>query len=344
MDSLTQIALGAAVGVAVMGRHTPVARAAAWGAVAGTLPDLDVLLDHGDPILNMVLHRAESHALFWQALVSLPLGVLVARLHGQMALWRRWWLALALALLTHPLLDALTIYGTRLLLPFSDEPLGLGSVFIIDPLVTLPWLAGTAAAWWWARRDRWRTALRVNLLGLALGCATLGWGVVAQQQVRAVAQRSLAAQGVQADRVLVTPVAFSSLLWRVVAVSGDQVLEGTRALLDSPALMHFERYSRGTALDAELGAHPGAAHIRRFSHGFYRVHEEAGELRISDLRMGLAPHFSFSFAVATRPGPAQAWQPLATAQARGQRPDVGRALPWLWQRLQGQGPALPPPR
>lgn len=336
MDSLTQIALGAAVGVAVMGRHTPVARAAAWGAVAGTLPDLDVLLDHGDPILNMVLHRAESHALFWQALVSLPLGLLAARLHGQWPLWRRWWLALALALLTHPLLDALTIYGTRLLLPFSDAPLGLGSVFIIDPLVTLPWLAGTALALAWRGRA---AGLRANLVGLALGTAYLGWGVLAQQQVLAVAQRSLAAQGVQAERVMVTPVAFSSLLWRVVAVQGDQVLEGTRALLDAPPLMHFDRYSRGAALDAELGAHPGAEHIRRFSHGFYRVHEEDGEMRISDLRMGLAPQFTFSFAVARRASPLQ---PLPVALPRGQRPDVGRALPWLWRRLQGED--LPPPR
>ena len=65
MDSLTQIALGSAVAVAVMGRRTSVRRSAAWGAVAGTLPDLDVLIDHGDALLDMVLHRAESHSLFY---------------------------------------------------------------------------------------------------------------------------------------------------------------------------------------------------------------------------------------------------------------------------------------
>lgn len=49
MDSRTQIALGAAVSVGVMGRRNPVWKAAAWSAVAGTLPDLDVFIDHGDP-------------------------------------------------------------------------------------------------------------------------------------------------------------------------------------------------------------------------------------------------------------------------------------------------------
>ena len=39
------------------------------------LPDLDVLLDHGDPILNMIRHRAESHALLLLTLFSVPHGL-----------------------------------------------------------------------------------------------------------------------------------------------------------------------------------------------------------------------------------------------------------------------------
>ena len=54
MDSLSQLVLGAAVGVAALGRRTPVWKAALWGGVAGTLPDLDVFIDHGDDLRNMV--------------------------------------------------------------------------------------------------------------------------------------------------------------------------------------------------------------------------------------------------------------------------------------------------
>ncbi len=64
MDSLSQIALGAAVGMAAMGRRTALWKAALWGGVCGTLPDLDAFIDHGDPVRNMTFHRAESHALF----------------------------------------------------------------------------------------------------------------------------------------------------------------------------------------------------------------------------------------------------------------------------------------
>ncbi|MBP6653044.1 MAG: metal-dependent hydrolase, partial [Xylophilus sp.] len=78
MDSLTQLALGASLSVAVMGRRTAAWKAAAWGAVAGTLPDLDVLIQHGDPVLDMVLHRAESHSLLYLTLLAGPLGWLAA--------------------------------------------------------------------------------------------------------------------------------------------------------------------------------------------------------------------------------------------------------------------------
>ena len=142
MDPVSQAALGAAVGVAVMGRQRPVWQAALAGAVIGTLPDLDIFIDKGDAVNNMVLHRAETHAFFWQLLASFPIAYLLARVTRSSELFGRWWLMTVLGLFTHSMLDALTIYGTRLALPFSDHPFGLGSLFIIDPLYTLPLLLG----------------------------------------------------------------------------------------------------------------------------------------------------------------------------------------------------------
>lgn len=47
MDSLTQIALDAAVGETVLGQRVG-RKAALWGAILGTLPDLDVLIPFGE--------------------------------------------------------------------------------------------------------------------------------------------------------------------------------------------------------------------------------------------------------------------------------------------------------
>ena len=68
MDSLTQITLGAAAGELALGRMVG-NKAIFWGAVAGTIPDLDVVFS---PFLNdiekLVYHRGFSHALKAQGL------------------------------------------------------------------------------------------------------------------------------------------------------------------------------------------------------------------------------------------------------------------------------------
>lgn len=335
------MALGAAVSVAVMGRHTAVYKAALWGAVVGTLPDLDVLIDHGEPIANMVLHRAESHSLFWLTLASLPLAAGVARLQGQWALWRRWWLAVWLVLLTHPLLDVMTVYGTQLALPFTNHPYGVGSIFIIDPLYTLPLLVGIT----WALLARGKVqavgrGLRANQIGLALSALYLAWGVAAQAHATRVAQASLTAQGITAQQLLVTPAPFNTLLWRVVAISGNHYHEGFYSVLDAEPRMTFDRFDRGMALATELTKNLGAQRIQDFSHGFFKLHEsDSGRVFITDLRMGQEPAYSFNFAVAQR---GSALKPLEKPEQTSLRVDMARGLSWLSRRMWGE--PLPPPR
>ncbi|MCM5678467.1 metal-dependent hydrolase [Schlegelella sp. S2-27] len=335
MDSLSQLALGAAVGVAVMGRRTAVWKAALWGGLCGTLPDLDAFVDHGDPISNMTLHRGNSHALFWLTLAAPPIAWLIARWHGEASLWRRWALAVWLALVTHPLLDLMTVYGTQLLRPFTDHPYGVGSIFIIDPLYTVPLLVGLGVALF-SRPPR---ALRWNAAGLMLSTAYLGWSFAAQQHVESIARVALHRQGVQTERLLVTPTAFNTVLWRVIAITPEGYAEGFRSLLDEGPQMRFDRFARGEALYEPLR---DAWHVHRlawFSHGFFKLERHGDEVRMSDLRMGQEPYYTFTFTVAERSNGADL---AVTPRLVGQRPDLRRGLTWMWQRAQGD--PVPPSR
>jgi inner membrane protein len=336
MDSVSQIALGAAVGVAVMGRRTALWKAALWGGVCGTLPDLDALIDFGDPVRNMTYHRAESHALFWLTLAAPLIAWPIAWLHGELDRFRRWWLAVWAVLVTHPLLDVMTIYGTQLLLPFTEEPYGVGSLFIIDPLYTLPLLVGTIAALILRGGPR---ALRANLAGLLLSTAYVGWSVLAQQQAASTAQAALRAQGIAAQQVLVTPAPFNTLLWRVVAMTPEHYYEGFTSLLDADASVRFDRFDRGEPLREELRGNWSVERMVWFSDGFYRMAQEGARVLISDLRMGQEPAYVFNFVVAEKHSAAQA---LAVPQQVTRRPDVARTLRWLWPRMLGE--RLPPPR
>lgn len=339
MDSVSQIALGAAVGVAVMGRRTATWRAALWGGICGTLPDLDALVDYGDAVMNMTRHRAESHALFWLTAASLPIAWLVAWANRQLDRLRRWWLAVWLVLVTHPLLDAMTIYGTQLALPFTDYPFGVGSLFIIDPLYTLPLLAGIALA-----LRGGAGALRRNAAGLALSTLYVGWSVVAQQHVAGVVRESLAARDgepARGARVLVTPTPFNTVLWRVVVVHEDRYEEGFRSLLDRSPAMRFDVFPTDRALYESVRTLPAVERMARFTHGLFRVAESGGRLTLTDLRMGQEPWYSFSFVVARR-GSA-ALHPVAPFNVGGrQGMDFAASLNWLGRRALGA--EIAPPR
>lgn len=316
-----------------MGRRTAVWKAALWGAVAGTLPDLDAFIDHGNAILNMTLHRAESHALAYLTLAAPPLAWAVSRLHGEAALFKRWWLALWLVLITHPLLDAMTVYGTQLLLPFTDYPFGVGSVFIIDPLYTVPLMVGVVAA----LRLKSSRGLHWNAAALVVSTLYLGWSLLAQQQATAVARSSLQAEGIPADALLVTAAPFNTLLWRLVATTPTQYFEGHYSLLDKSPRIIWTAHDRGADLIALHGQDPMVARIAAFTHGFYRLRTTDGHLFITDLRMGQEPAYTFRFDLGTaETRAAQSHVPTL----KSARPDLAKALPWLWRRMWGD--PLPP--
>ncbi|TFY98066.1 metal-dependent hydrolase [Ramlibacter rhizophilus] len=325
MDSVSQFALGAAVSVAVMGRRTAVWKAALWGGLAGTIPDLDSFIDFGDAVRNMTFHRGHSHGLFWLTLGAPVLAWIASRLGGGRALFKRWWLALWLALVTHPLLDTMTVYGTQLLQPFSEHPFALGSIFIIDPLYTVPLLVGLVVAL--ARRAH--RGLAWNRWGLALSCLYLGWSAAAQWHVRQIAEESLAARGVQDAAVLVTPAPLNTVLWRVVAVKDDRFLEGFYSLLDPQRSITFRAFDRGLPLYESLDHLWPVARMAWFSRGFFKMSEEHGQAFITDLRMGQEPGYVFSFRVARR---GSGWQP-AEPENLGWRGDVGRGIEWIWARM-----------
>lgn len=334
MDSLSQFALGAAIGVAVMHRRTRPWKAALIGGLVATLPDLDAFYDHGDPVSNVTLHRANSHALFWLTLASPVVAFIAAITARERDNFMRWWLAVWLALITHPILDWFTVYGTQILRPFTDFPYAVGSMFIIDPLYTLPLLIGIAAALILrnARGFRW------NLAGLIVSTLYLGWSVFAQTHVKAIAEASLNADGRKVEHLLVTPTAFNTVLWRVVAVTPEGYLEGFRSFFDREPRMRFDAYPRGEGLYQAVRGYPSVMRVAWFTQGFFKLGERDGKVIISDLRMGQEPYYSFNYVIGQRQSPTIAEiQPVLFREFYGLRAGIG----WLWRRMRGEDVSPP---
>jgi inner membrane protein len=334
VDNLTHFAFGAAVGVAVMGRRTQPWKAALWGGICCNLPDVDVFVPYGDPIRDMTYHRGSTHSLLYLTLVSPFLAWVVARIHREQQFIGRWWLAIWLALIAHPLLDVTTVYGTQLLRPFTDHPFGIGSIFIIDPLFSLPLMVCVIAALVMRSERRFR----VNAIGLAIGIGYLGWGMLAQQYVSGIARESLRAQGIDAQRIEVDPTALNSILWRVIATTPGGYVEGYYSLLDEEPRIEFVRHPRDDALYERLKTDWNIDRMAWFTHGFFKVFERDGRVYVSDLRLGMEPIYTFTFDVGSMRGGEFAPETPRMAPSPAPRSSM---LGWLWRRLKGE--PLPPP-
>jgi inner membrane protein len=341
VDSLSQFALGAAVSVSLLGRRTAVWKATLWGGAVATLPDLDALIHFEDAILDMTRHRAESHGYFYLTLAALLMGWLSHRVSKAVAFSRThlvlglrdWLLAAWLVLVTHVTLDYFTVYGTQLLQPFSDHPFGLGSIFIIDPLYTLPLMLGLL----FALLRLGRQTVRWTHLGLLLSTGYLVWTVAGQQIVKQVALQSLP-EAPGTGKLLVTPAPLNTVLWRVVWVNDTDYYEGWYSFFDATETVKWERHDRGADLIAQYAQHPGVARVAAFSHGFYRLRQDynAGvpEVFVTDLRMGQEPFYVFHFGLGSPDG--QGVLPDAPATIQRGRPDLASGLPWLKARALGE--------
>lgn len=334
MDSLTQIVLGGAVAASIApAKHRRAALLA--GAALGTLPDLDVLpvnLLLADPIDRMSWHRGPSHSLFVLPFVAWAIWAFCKRRSGRVAEAPvRWGWAILLALITHPLLDAFTVYGTQLLWPLAAPPVMWSSVFIIDPLYTVWLLAACIIAWCWPTGVRAQYAL---VAGLALSSAYLGWSLAAKQMIEQRAAEGLAAIGhADAPRVSV-PMPLNTLLWQVVAITPDGYLEGEYSLPADRGAMRFRHYPSDR--EALLAVQDFAA-VRRiswFNHGFQRARQMEDKLVLTDLRMGSEPDYFFNFAVAQKDadGRWQALEPSEQVRFTEARPRVLQ-LGKMWQRI-----------
>jgi inner membrane protein len=301
MDSLTQITLGAAVGESTLGRQAD-NRAPLWGAALGTLPDLDVLMGpFVSQSLELVLHRSATHSLLFVALASPLLAVLARRVHPGVASTRRWAAMAAAVLGTHIVLDSLTTYGTQVFWPFDTTPVMLATVFVIDPLYTVPLAAGLLVGLRWSHTHRLRRL--ANAVGLGLSTAYLLVAGISKLHATDVFAQALQADGAPVERLFVKPTALNTVLWTGIAEAPDGFYVGYYSLLDDDEAVNFRYVPKRHELLGDAADSTPVQRIQRFSQGYYVVRRAPdGSIRIHDMRFGRADQglttsgrFVFSF-------------------------------------------------
>ncbi|MCE2573120.1 metal-dependent hydrolase [Motilimonas eburnea] len=319
MDSVTQIALGASVAAAI-GYKPFGKKALIAGALLGTLPDMDVVINYGDDIANYTSHRGFSHSLFvlsalagilfllarqyWQSVRAHPVA-------GFMLIW--------LALITHPLLDSFTTYGTQIWWPMTTPPVSWSSVFIIDPLYTLPLLIAGLGLAISKHPTRWQ---KINTWALALSCGYLGASQFAKWQV----QQQVYEQRPNAHTLFVAPTPFNILAWRVLSYEGEQYSEGFTYVFNRQPIQ-WQHYSTGRDQLANFTS-PHLSRLEWFSGGLLQFNQVDDQLHATDLRLGMGGYYPFSFAIAQASSvqATTAWQTMVPIQLPQPKADFSQLM------------------
>ena len=285
MDSLTQIVLGASVGEAVLGRKVG-NKAILWGAIAGTIPDLDVLLrSFTDEISATQMHRGFSHSIIFAVLVAPILGWLATKIHFKLknVSFKDWTKLFFWATVTHPLLDAHTTWGTQFFWPFNYR-LAYQNIFVIDPFYTLPFLGFLIIVMTLKKENPRR--FKFNTIGLSLSSSylilTLLFKWISFQEFK----DGLQSQKIEYIEMDTKPSPLNAILWSSLIETDKGYRTAYYSLFDKQDITYSKEFPKNHHLIEPYLNQKVIKQLIDISAGWYRIEEKNGKLLFWDLRFG----------------------------------------------------------
>jgi inner membrane protein len=285
MDSLTQIVLGAAVGEMIAGKKLGY-KAMVWGGIAGTIPDLDILVN---PWLDMVqqlsFHRSITHSFLFAFVASPILGYLMWRIYrNEKATYIQWILIFFLGFTTHAILDSFTTWGTQLFWPFSRYGIAFYNIFVIDPFYTIPFMICLLAAAFYSRKSTTRRVL--NYTGIGISSAYILFSFYAKSQADQAFETNMKEQGISYSSFISKPTPFNTLLWSVTAETNDGFYTGFYSLFDKDNTIHFVNEPKNHDLLKSYRGNDKLERLLEITKGYYTVSKTHQGVFINDLRFG----------------------------------------------------------
>ena len=284
MDSITQGALGAAIGEAILGKEIG-NKGAILGAVVATIPDLDVVLYlFYDKFEMLSIHRGFSHSIAFSILGALLISFILSKIKWfqnirfQMLLLFTW-----LCFFTHILLDTFTAYGTQLFLPISDKRLGFDSINVVDPVYTIPLIVGLALSIWTSKSNNRKSIF--NKSGLIISSLYLLFTLINKEVVKTKVSTKFANQSIEYNSLLTMPVGMANINWYGVAKGRDSIYMLKHSIL-SNEYYFIESFPINEEYLNQIDRKV-ADKMRWFAKGFYTVEKENGKIRIYNLQVDM---------------------------------------------------------
>ena len=286
MDSLTQIVLGGAVAEFVAGKKMG-NKAILWGAIAGTIPDLDVFFRaFYEPIDAALIHRGFSHSILFSLLASPLLAYLFTKIYRGKHEFNVWLKLFFFSIITHPMLDMFTNYGTQFLWPL-DTRISFNTIFVIDPLYTFPFLGCLIAVLFYQRESPKRR--RINNIGIIYSSSYLLLGVIIKLFIYFNVKNQYESNGYQVERIMVTPMPFTSLYWYALLEDDANFYVNYKSVFAPIELSETDTISKSIRLDDLNWKDPDMSEkLSLISNNYYSIVFKENLYLFYDLRFGMS--------------------------------------------------------
>jgi len=282
MDSLTQIVLGAAVGEVVLGKKLG-NKAMLYGGIAGTIPDLDIISSYfTDTVTAISIHRGFTHSIVFAILFAFIFGWIVSK-YEIYKNTKRWFWLFFWVFFTHSILDSCTTWGTQVFWPF-DFRVAFKTIFVIDPLYTVPFLVFLILAMFQNRTSKKRRFY--NNAGLIISSAYLVFTFLLKWIAFNQFESALEKQHIDYSQLNTRPSPLNTILWSANVVTEDSYLLANYSFFDSKPIT-FESYPKNHHLLGNLVENEKVKRMISISEGWYIMSQDNGNLYFNDLRFGL---------------------------------------------------------
>ncbi len=259
-----------------------------WGALAAMLPDSDVLVEtFAEPLAGFKYHRWITHSLWFGPLIGSALGYLFWRGQGRRHPLSLWIFLFVLTLITHPLLDVLTSFGTQLFSPFSDQRCSLDIISVVDIRYTGPLLIALLIGLVLKRPSQQKRVQSISLAAFGLSCAYLVYAVDLHRQSTHQAHQEWYLQHPheEAYSLRSLPTLFQPYLRHLVVRTQDQICIGAHRVPELNSIRWQCAPQLPNACAATLIKTPMGQRFAWFADQNYRAEVlEEGWVRFHDLR------------------------------------------------------------
>ncbi|MGK7396555.1 MAG: metal-dependent hydrolase [Candidatus Cyclobacteriaceae bacterium M3_2C_046] len=289
-----------------------------------------------DTVDAMAFHRTVTHSITFALVVSPLLGFALKKIHKNLDVsWMRWTCLFFLGFVTHALLDCFTTWGTQIFWPFNQARIAFKSIFVIDPLYTIPLLICLIWLMFLPRQHLKRR--RLNILGLSVSTGYLLLTLLAKNQANQVFESSFARQNLTIDRYSTRPAPFSIILWTVNAETENGYYIGYYSFLDKDQNIEYAYYPKDhDQLTQNIPMSPNIRQLINLSDGWFTIDPAPHGIIYHDLRFGqlsgwqdTSGEFVFSYRIVEANGEVQ------VDEINKEIGDGMALLGALWKRILG---------